>query len=63
MLVSRTGAQSGQTSRHHVPSKAENTGMVVLTDLSGLWIDAVQQRKPVREIILDLDSSVSETYG
>ena len=34
-----------------------------LTDLSGQWIDAVRLRKPVREIVLDLDSSVSETYG
>jgi hypothetical protein len=23
----------------------------------------VQQRKPVRDLILDMDSSVSETYG
>jgi hypothetical protein len=37
--------------------------LAALTDLSGLWIDRVRQVKPVREIILDLDSSVSETYG
>jgi len=35
----------------------------VLMDLCGMWIDTVRHRKPVREIILDLDSSVSETYG
>ena len=34
-----------------------------LMDLSGRWIDTVHRRKPTREIILDLDSSVSETYG
>lgn len=34
-----------------------------LMDLSGRWIDRVHRRKPIREIILDLDSSVSETYG
>jgi len=34
-----------------------------LMDLSGKWIDCVRERKPVREVILDLDSSVSETYG
>jgi len=34
-----------------------------LMDLSGRWIDTVHPRKPIREIILDLDSSVSETYG
>jgi len=34
-----------------------------LADLSGKWIDRVRERKPARELILDLDSSVSETYG
>ena len=33
-----------------------------LMDLSGRWIDTVHRRKPIREIILDLDSSVSENY-
>jgi len=37
--------------------------LAALTDLSGLWIDTVHQVKPFREIILDMDSSVSETYG
>ena len=32
-------------------------------DLCGRWIDMVHRRKPIHEIILDLDSSVSETYG
>ena len=32
-----------------------------LIDLSGKWIDRVHARKPSRELILDLDSSVSET--
>jgi hypothetical protein len=32
-------------------------------DLSGEWIDKVHQRKPPKQLILDLDSSVSETYG
>ena len=34
-----------------------------LTDLSGKWIDRVRERKPIRELILDLDRSLSETYG
>jgi len=34
-----------------------------LMDLSGQWIDRVRERKPFRELILDMDSSVSETYG
>ena len=42
-----------------------NTGsnLKKLMDLSGEWIDKVQQRKPPKQLIFDLDSSVSETYG
>ena len=32
-------------------------------ELSGKSIARLRQRKPIREITLDLDSSVSETYG
>jgi hypothetical protein len=32
-------------------------------NLSGEWIDKVRQRQPLRELILDMDSSVSDTYG
>ena len=34
-----------------------------LMDLSGEWINKVHQRQPLKELILDMDSSVSETYG
>ena len=34
-----------------------------LMDLSGRWIDKAHQRKPLKELILDMDSSVSEIYG
>jgi hypothetical protein len=44
-----------------VLTQAEN--LEALMDLSGQWIDRLRQRKPIREIILDMDSSVSETYG
>jgi hypothetical protein len=32
-------------------------------NLSGQWIDSVHRRKSLKRLILDLDSSVSETYG
>jgi hypothetical protein len=37
--------------------------LAALMELSGKWIEQVQQRRPIDCIILDLDSSVSETYG
>ena len=32
-------------------------------DLSGKWVDRVQERNPIGELILDLDRLVSETCG
>ncbi len=37
--------------------------MDLLKNLSGQWVDKVRQRKPLKQIILDMDSSVSPTYG
>src|SRR5208282_6539327 len=44
-----------------VLTQAANLG--ALMNLSGNWIDRVRERKPITQIILDMDSSVSETYG
>ena len=40
---------------------AEN--LLALADLSGQWIDRVHARRPPKGVILDMDSSVSPTYG
>jgi hypothetical protein len=37
--------------------------LAALTDFSGVWIDRVHEAKPIARIVLDLDSSVSETHG
>jgi hypothetical protein len=37
--------------------------LTALTKLSEKWIDRLRERQPMRELILDIDSSVSETYG
>lgn len=42
---------------------SQRHNLTALMNLSGQWIDKVQQHQPLRELILDLDSSVSETYG
>ncbi|MGH9578698.1 MAG: IS1380 family transposase, partial [Terriglobales bacterium] len=36
---------------------------VGLADLPGLWIDIVHSRRPVKAVVLDMDSSVSPTFG
>ena len=37
--------------------------LAALADLSGAWIDQVHARNPGSVIVLDMDSSVSETHG
>src|SRR3982750_3214256 len=44
-----------------VMTQAKN--LAALTDLSGQWIDRVHARRPVKGIVLDMDSSVSPTFG
>jgi len=59
----KQAAFTSQMGRFETDVLTQSKNLSALMDLSGTWIDAVHQRKPVREIILDLDSSVSETYG
>jgi len=42
-------------------SSREN--LTALMDLSGTWIDLVQECVPLDTLILDMDSPQSETYG
>ena len=42
---------------------SQRRNLTALMNLSGQWIDRAHQHQPLRELILDMDSSVSETYG
>ena len=42
---------------------ATDENLAALTNLSGIWIDRVHDRKRPKVIILDMDSSVSPTHG
>ncbi len=59
----KQAASTSQMGRFETEVLTQSKNLPVLMDLSGTWIDTVRQRKPVHEIILDMDSSVSETYG
>ncbi len=41
----------------------QEANLSALSELSGRWIDAVHVRRPVKVVVLDMDSSVSPTYG
>ncbi len=59
----KQAASTSQMGRFETEVLTQSKNLPVLMDLSGTWIDTVRQRKPVHEIILDMDRSVSETYG
>jgi hypothetical protein len=59
----RTAASTSQMGRFETDVLTQPENLKALSNLSGQWIDTVRQRKPSDRIILDLDSSVSETYG
>jgi hypothetical protein len=61
--VAKQAASASQMGRFETEFLATDDNIVALADLSGAWIDQVHDRKPPRDVILDMDSSVSPTYG
>ncbi len=61
--VERGGASTSQMGRFETALLATNENLAVLSDLSGKWIDRVHDHKPPKLVVLDMDSSVSPTYG
>ena len=49
--------------RFETETLSTNSNLTALMNLSGEWIDKVHRCEPPKQLILDLDSSVSETYG
>ena len=59
----KQAASTSEVGRFETETLSTKSNLTALLNLSGQWVDAVHQRKPLKELILDLDSSVSETYG
>ena len=59
----RTAASTSLTGRFETEILPQPKNLELLTNLSGQWVDKVQQRNRIKEIILDMDSSDSPTYG
>ena len=59
----RLAASTSQMSRFETEILASDKNLEALTDLSGQWIDQVNERSESKDLILDLDSSVSPTHG
>jgi len=56
-------ASASQMGRFETKWLCQPENFAALADLPGQWIDKVQQRRPPRIIVLDMDSSESPTYG
>ncbi len=59
----RSAASTSQMGRFETDVLTQPEHLSALMDVPGQWIDQVRTRKPISQIILDMDSSVSETYG
>ena len=61
--VTEHAASTSQMGRFETSAMTEEKNVVALADLSGRWIDRVQMRRARTRLVLDIDSSVSPTYG
>jgi len=61
--IERGAASTSQMGRFETEVLTQPRNLAALMALPGQWIDRVRQVKPIKKLILDLDSSVSETYG
>jgi hypothetical protein len=59
----KQAASMSEVGRFETEMLSTKANIKKLMDLSGEWIDRVHQRKPLKKLVLDMDSSVSETYG
>jgi len=59
----RTAASTSLMGRFETEILTQPQNLELLTNLLGMWVDRVKERKALKTIILDMDSSVSPTYG
>jgi hypothetical protein len=58
----KCAASTSEVGRFETEIISTPSNLTSLMDLSGRWIDKVHQRMPLKKLIIDMDSSVSETY-
>ncbi len=61
--IDREAASTSQMGRFETEILMLPENQAALAMLLGTWIDRLRQRTPMKAIILDMDSSVSETFG
>src|SRR5207249_3343211 len=61
--VTQQAASTSQMGRFETDALTIADNLTALADLSGRWIDRVQGQRARTTLVLDIDSSVSPTYG
>jgi hypothetical protein len=61
--IERAAASTSLMGRFETQILTQSQNLELLLNLPGEWVDRVHQRKSLKQIILDMDSSVSPTYG
>jgi Transposase DDE domain group 1 len=61
--VTEQAASTSQMGRFETNAMTSPTNLTALADLSGRWIDRAQIQRARTALVLDIDSSVSPTYG
>ena len=59
----KTAASVSQMGRFETEILTQPQNLKVLMNQPGQWVDRVHNRKPIKKIILDMDSSDSPTFG
>ncbi len=59
----KQAASTSEVGRFETETLSTKRNLTALMNLSGQWTDQVHRRQPLKQLILDMDSSVSETYG
>ena len=61
--VERAAASAREIGRFETEALAEADNLAALIAMPGQWVDAIRHRRPIKKLVHDMDSSVSETYG
>ena len=58
-----SAASTSQMGRFETEVLTQGHNLSELAMLPGMWIDRLREHRTIRELVLDMDSSVSETHG
>jgi hypothetical protein len=61
--MNQTAASASEMARFETETLSSKENLKHLMDLSGQWIDQAHPHRRLTKLIVDMDSSVSETYG